>query len=115
MARLQLFGDLGQKAVQPPLLVLLDARSGTGNRARRHRFSDPDSPFGLRRNYATLFQACRPLAAKFGRLFAVMLLAVSVTGQAATVNARSPSLADVSTAVASAAKGDMVIVPAGTA
>jgi hypothetical protein len=115
MARLQLFGDLGQKAVQPPLLVLLDARSGTGNRARRHRLSDPDSPVGLRPNYATLFQAFRPLAAKFGRLFAVMLLAVSVTGQAATVNARSPSLADVSTAVASAAKGDMVIVPAGTA
>ena len=37
------------------------------------------------------------------------------TAQAATINARSPSFADVSTAVASAAKGDTVIVPAGTA
>jgi len=74
-----------------------------------------DSPFGLRPNYATLFQPCRSVAGRFGALFAALLLAVSGTAQAATVNARSPSFADVSTAVASAAKGDTVIVPAGTA
>ena len=55
------------------------------------------------------------MAGRFGALFAALLLAVSSTAQAATVNARSPSFADVSTAVASAAKGDTVIVPAGTA
>jgi hypothetical protein len=35
--------------------------------------------------------------------------------QAATINAASPSLADVTTAIASAVDGDTVIVPAGTA
>src|SRR6476469_400964 len=74
-----------------------------------------DSPFGLRPNYATLFQPCRSVAGRFGAVFAALLLAVSGTAQAATVNARSPSFADVSSAVASAAKGDTVIVPAGTA
>ena len=50
-----------------------------------------------------------------GAILFALFLAVSGTAQAATVNARSPSFADVSTAVASAAKGDTVIVPAGTA
>ena len=74
-----------------------------------------DSPFGLRPNYATLFQPCRSVAGRFGALFAALFLAASGTAQAATVNARSPSFFDVSTAVASAANGDTVIVPAGTA
>jgi hypothetical protein len=42
-------------------------------------------------------------------------LAVSGAVQAANINARSPLFADVSAAVASATKGDTVIVPAGTA
>src|SRR5689334_12081271 len=94
---------------------LRDARGGAASRAGRHWLSDPDSPFGLRPNYATLFQPCRSVAGRFGALFAALLLAVCGTTQAATVNARSPSFADVDTAVASAAKGDTVIVPAGTA
>jgi len=94
---------------------LLDARSGAASRAGRHWLSDPESPFGPRPNYATLFQPCRSVAGRFGALFAALLLAVSGTAQAATVNARSPSFADVSTAVFSAAKGDTVIVPDGTA
>jgi len=42
-------------------------------------------------------------------------LAVSGAVQAAKINARSPSFFDVSEAITSAAKGDTVIVPAGTA
>ena len=60
-------------------------------------------------------QPCRSVAGRFGALFAALFLAASGTAQAATVNARSPSFFDVSTAVASAANGDTVIVPAGTA
>ena len=55
------------------------------------------------------------MAGRSGGLFAALILAVSGTAQAATVNARSPSFADVSEAITSAAKGDTVIVPAGTA
>ena len=55
------------------------------------------------------------MAGRFGGLFAALLLAVSGAAQAANINARSPSFADVSTAVASAKNGDTVIVPAGTA
>ena len=117
MAYLRICRDLGQRAaeIQARLLALLDARSGAASRAGRHWLSDPDSPFGPRPNYATLFQPCRSVAGRFGALFAALLLAVSGAAQAATINARSPSFADVSTAVASAAKGDTVIVPAGTA
>ena len=109
--------DLGQRAaeIQARLLALLDARSGVASRAGRHWLSDPDSPFGPRRNYASLFQPCRSGAARFGALFAALLLAVSGAVQAATINARSPLFADVSAAVASATEGDTVIVPAGTA
>jgi len=94
MAYLRICRDLGQRAAEIP---------------------DPDSPFGPRPNYATLFQPCRSVAGRFGALFAALFLAASGTAQAATVNARSPSFFDVSTAVASAANGDTVIVPAGTA
>src|SRR4029077_6861823 len=61
-----------------------------------------------------LFQACRPVAGRFGALFAALLLAVPGTAQAATVNARSPSFADVSEAITSAGTGGTVIIPAGT-
>jgi hypothetical protein len=48
-------------------------------------------------------------------VLAALFLASSGAAQAATINARSPSFIDVSTAVASAAKGDTVVVPAGSA
>ena len=44
-----------------------------------------------------------------------LFFAASGAAQATTINARSPSLTDVRTAIASAADGDTVIVPAGTA
>ena len=44
-----------------------------------------------------------------------LFFAASGAAQATTINARSPSITDVSNAIASAADGDTVIVPAGTA
>ena len=44
-----------------------------------------------------------------------LFFAASSAAQATTINARSPSLNDVRTAIASAVDGDTVIVPAGTA
>ena len=46
---------------------------------------------------------------------AALFFAASGAAQATMINARSPSLTDVRTAIASAADGDTVIVPAGTA
>ena len=117
MAYLRICRDLGQRAaeIQARLLVLLDARSGAASRAGRHWLFDPESPFGPRPGYATVFQPCRSVAGRFGALFAALLLAVSGAVQAAKINARSPSFRDVSEAITSAAKGDTVIVPAGTA
>jgi hypothetical protein len=48
-------------------------------------------------------------------LFVALLLLASGTAQAKSINALSPSLVDVSTAIASARDGDIVMVPAGTA
>jgi hypothetical protein len=117
MAYLRICRDLGQRAVeiQAGLLGLLDARSGVASRAGRHWLSDPDSPFEPRPNYPTLFQPCRSVAGRFVALFAALLLVVSGAVQAAKINARSASFGDVSEAINSAAKGDTVIVPAGTA
>src|SRR6266576_29135 len=58
---------------------------------------------------------CRERGRKLRAILITLFLTASGTAQAATVNARSAAFADVSTAVASAAKGDTVIVPAGTA
>ena len=57
----------------------------------------------------------RPNFALLTSILAALFLAVSAAAQAATINARSPSFVDVSTAVSAAANGDTVIVPAGTA
>lgn len=46
---------------------------------------------------------------------AALFFAAFGAAQATTINARSPSVTDVRTAIASAADGDTVIVPAGTA
>src|SRR4030095_6489128 len=117
MAHLRICRELGQRAaeIQARLLALLDARSGAASRAGRHWLSDPDSPFRPRPNYATPFQPCRSVAARLGALFAGLLLAVSGAVEAKTITARSASFGDVREAVTFAAKGDTVIVPAGTA
>ena len=57
----------------------------------------------------------RPPASRCMKLILTLLLAAAGVAQGATINARSPSFTDVSTAIASAVKGDTVIVPAGTA
>jgi hypothetical protein len=53
--------------------------------------------------------------AVLGSLLAALLCAVSSATQARTINAASPSLTDVRRAIACAAHGDTIIVPAGTA
>jgi len=52
---------------------------------------------------------------KVATLTTGMLLAISIRVEAAVINAKSASLADVSFAIRSAHEGDTVIVPAGTA
>jgi len=64
---------------------------------------DSNSPYVLRPNYAFL------------SVLAALLLAAPGTAQSTTFNAASPSLADVTAAINSAADGDTVIVPRGTA
>jgi hypothetical protein len=90
--------------IQAPLAAQLDARYGAAGRAGRHRPSGSHSPFRAQPNYAILNSA-----------FAALLLAASGATQATIINARSPSLADVRAAIASAVNGDTVMVPAGTA
>jgi hypothetical protein len=77
---------------------------GASGGARRHRPFDSNSLFVLRLNYAVV-----------SSVLAALLFAASSAAQARMINAASPSLADVRKAIASAADGDTVIVPAGTA
>jgi hypothetical protein len=72
--------------------------------ARRHRRFDSDLPFGRRLNYAVV-----------SSVLAALFFAAASAAQARIINAASPSLTDVRTAIASAADGDTVVVPAGTA
>ncbi len=80
--------------------IRCDAIGGT---KRRGPF-DSNSPFVLRPNYAVL-----------SSVLAALLFAASDAVQARMINAAGPSLADIRRAVASAADGDTVTVPAGTA
>ncbi len=89
--------------IQGRLPAQLDARGAAGP-ARRYWPSNSDSPFRPRPNYAVL-----------SSFLAVLLFAASGAAQGANINAASPSLVDVTTAIASAVDGDTVIVPAGTA
>jgi hypothetical protein len=116
MAYLRICRDLGQGAaeIQARLLALLDARSGAVSRPGGYWLSNLKSPFG-RPGYATLFQPCHSVAARFGVLFAALILAVSGAVQAKTVTALTPSLFDVNKAIGSAVDGDTVIIPAGKA
>jgi hypothetical protein len=70
----------------------------------RHRPFDAEPPFGRRLNYAIL-----------SWVLVALLSAASSAAQARIINAASPSLADVRRAINSAADGDTVMVPAGTA
>ena len=87
---------------QPRVLLSLDC--GVARGVGRNRYSDSGSLFGLRLNCALL-----------SSVLATLLSAASGAAQATTFNAASASLADVRSAMASAANGDTVIVPAGTA
>jgi len=84
-------------------------------RGRRHASRRPKLSVRLRANYAGPSGTGCALGSKLSTFLAALFLAVSVSAQAATINALSPSFADVSTAVGSAKNGDTVIVPAGTA
>ena len=116
MAYLRICRDLGTGAaeIQARLLALLDARSGAVSRAGGYWLSNLKSPFG-QPGYATVFQPCHCVAARFGVLFAALILAASGAAQAKSVTALSPSFFDVTKAIGSAGDGDTVIVPAGTA
>jgi hypothetical protein len=108
--------DFGQTPaeIQTRFPAQLDARCGAAGRAGHHRPPDPDSPFRSRPTYALLSRVCLP-GRKLSWVLAGLLFAASGPAQAATITARSPALADVSTAISSARDGDIVIIPAGTA
>ena len=72
--------------------------------AVRHKAFDSDPQFGSRPNYAVM-----------SSVVAGLFLAIPSATQAAIRNAASPSLADVTAAINSAADGDTVMLPAGTA
>src|SRR5438105_13522151 len=106
--------DLGQTAaeIQARLAARLDARCDAAGRSGRRRPSDSDSPFRPRSNYAAPSGLYRPAASarratarrgrKLSSVLAALLLVASGPAQATIINALSPSLADVSTCVASA-------------
>src|SRR5215211_5562108 len=82
---------------------LLGMAYGVASGAEHHRRSDSDSPLGALSNFAVLSWV---LAGLF---------AASSAAQATTINAASPSLADVTAAINSARDDDTVILPAGRA
>jgi len=90
------------RGVQAPVPVQLQAPSNTVSRPGSNR--RPHSPFRVCPNYAILKS-----------VLAALLFAAPGAARATIINARSPSLADIRDAIARAADGDTVIVPAGTA
>jgi len=86
--------------------------------------SDSNSRFQPRLNHAMPSGSCEFLRRQLSSVLAALLLVASGAAPAttasgattpATINARSPSFADVSTAINSANDGDTVVIPAGTA
>ena len=86
--------------------------------------SDSNSRFQPRLNQAMPSGACELLGRQLSSVLAALLFAASGAAPAttasgatppATINARSPSFADVSSAINSANDGDTVVIPAGTA
>ena len=98
--------SLGQVEVliQSSAQIQLGSSGDTAGAAGRFRSSDSDSPFWPRANYAIL-----------NSILAAVLFATSSTAQATIIKPPSTSLADVRAAIASAANGDTVAIPAGTA
>jgi hypothetical protein len=117
MEHLGNYRDLEQAVaeVYGRLSAHLDTPGSAAHLAGRHSASEFGSPFRPLPNYLRPSNLYQHQGGKLSAVFAALLLAVSGAAQAANINARSPSLADVKTAVASAANGDTVIVPAGTA
>ena len=112
MGKVGNYRNFGQKAAA--IFARRPAQLGSG---ARHRPSISDSPSRRALNYVDFAGLYTPAHSKLSAvvLVAALLLIASGVAHATTINARSPSLADVSTAVASAKNGDTVIVPAGTA
>jgi hypothetical protein len=112
MEDMENFGDcrnLGQKG------AAIQARMG------HYRASNFDLTFQPRPNHARPSRRENFPRRKLSWVLAALLLAASgatppaTAAPPATINARSPSFADVSTAVNSANAGDTVVIPAGTA
>jgi len=93
--------------IQAQLPVQLRARGGAAGRGACHLPSGCDSPFRLRPNDA--------VPSRLSALLAALLFAASGAVQAKTIDALSLSFFDVNKAIGSAADGDTVAVPAGTA
>src|SRR4030095_9995999 len=79
------------------------------------RYRGSDSPFHSRPNYTSPSGLYSLAGRRPSSVLAALLFAASGAAHATIINARSPSLDDVSTAVRSAANGDTVIIPTGTA
>jgi hypothetical protein len=119
MDHVQYFGNCrrpGQKAaIQARLPAQLDSPCSAATWTGCRPTSDSASSFHLRSHSTLLSSPHNVLGRRFTSVFVTLLLSVSGIAQAATINARSPSFADVSTAISSARDGDTVIIPAGTA
>ena len=100
--------------IQARLPGRLDARYETAGWTGWGRPPDSNSRFQSRPNYVPPF-GLLTLLRKLGLVLAALLFAASGAAQGATINARSSSLADVSSAIIAARDGDIVIIPAGTA
>jgi hypothetical protein len=98
--------DVGAVAagIQQRFWAQLNGRCDPAGQAGRHRPSGSDSLFRSRPNYTVL-----------SLVLAALFFAVSSAAQARTINAASPSLADVTTAVNASSDGDTVVIPSGTA
>jgi hypothetical protein len=109
--------NFGQAAaeIRARLPAQLDARSSTAGCAARHRLAHSDSLFRSRPNYTIPSRRYSLLGRKLSLVLTALLSAASGAAQAGTINALSPSLFDVSTAVAAAHDGDTISIPAGTA
>jgi hypothetical protein len=107
--------DLGQTpaGIRARLPAQLGGRSDTAGWTGRYRGSE--SPFYSWPNHTSPSGLYSLPGRTLSSVLAALLFAASGAGQATIINARSPSLDDVSTAVRSAANGDTVIIPAGTA
>ena len=106
---------LGQAAAEIQGLAQLDAWKGPAGRVRGHSSSNSDSSFRTRSNYVVLSGRYSLPGRKLSLYLAVLFFAASGPGQAATINAASPSRTDVAAAIAQVVDGDTVIIPAGTA